>query len=551
MNAYLIEASKEVMQQLKQCLDDQGEEVVTTLQRVALGELKLIETLSADEIECARELFGWVAQEGPQKVWAKVEPLLPELMAAKDEVALDDIFDDPGFGDLPPALKKLRAPHTLARLAVLLASYIDHDAFHYPQPQTGVYDLTGTPLEKLKWVYRYWFNQLEVAELGSGLEEFFASQRFKFFNLTDPSPDADGTGPHVPSVSVSCAGDLLAVDVLTPDNTPHLFDAITDFYSNADIVSANLKSTVFKKAPIGRSQEEGEPAKLNTCETMLHKFRDEARINFFSTATNHAMDYGEAGVQATLDAIRASGALCAGTAASQAEQDDVVLFEKNGIKVALLAYTFDLNGNALPSDKPYLANQVRFNDVSPPPNYSLIKKQVAAAQAKGAHWIIAYCHWGWEFEMYPHTTVVDAAHKVIECGVDTILGNYPHVSQPAQLIPRSGKQDALVVYALGDFVSYQPASRNSKLAYSIKFDIGQVQGKTRLFNLQALALYLVNENLGNGLFDCRIVKFFDVLQRPNAFGLTELEKSQLPHLRDKVWNDILSPLSSIAQRFDA
>ncbi len=551
MNAYLIEALKDIMQQIKTCLDEQGEQVVTRLQQVSLGELKLTETLSPDEIECARELFGWVAQQGPLNAWAKVQPLLPKLMAAHDETAIETIFLDPGFSYLPPCLKKLKNKRTLARMAVLLASYICYDQFHYPQPETGVYDISSSPFQKLKWVYRYWFNQLEVAEIGSGLEAFFASQQFKFFNLTDPSPDPGGVKPVIPRVSVSCAGDLLAVDVLIPENTPHLFDAITDFFSSADIVSANLESTVDNKAVIGRNQIPGEPARMNTSQAMFNKFREEAKVNFFSTATNHAMDYQEAGVLATLDVLKKSGALYAGTAASQEEQNDVVIFEKNGIKVALLAYTFDLNGHKLPTDKPYLANEVRFNDVNPPPDYTLIKKQVAAARAKGADWIIAYCHWGWEFEMYPHVNIVEAAHKVIECGVDTILGNHPHVSQPAQLIPRVGKQDALVIYAFGDFVSYHPDSRNSKLAYSVKFDIGKALGQTRLFNLQALPLYIVNENLGDGRFDCRIVKFFDVLERPDDFGLTALEKEQLEHLQVKVWDDILSPLSSISQRFEA
>lgn len=548
MNAYLMEALRQIMQQIKTTLDEHGDEITTTLQRVALGELKPVETLTPEELECARELFGWVAQHDPLKVWAKVEPLLPELIGSAADIALDEIFVDPGFGELPPSLKKLKDKRTLARLGVLLASYICYDQFHYPQPETGVYNISGSAFEKLKWVYRYWFNQLEVAELGSGLEAFFASQRLEFFNLTDPTPDPDST---IASVSVSCAGDLLAVDVLTPENTEHLFDAITDFYSSADIVSANLESTVDKNHKPGRNQQPGEPARMNTSEAMFDKFRHEANINFFSTATNHAMDYGESGVLATLDVLKRSGALYAGTAASQAEQNEVVIFEKDGIKVALLAYTFDLNGHLVPEGKSYLANEVRFNDVNPPPDYTLIKKQVAAAQAKGADWIIAYCHWGWEFEMYPHVNIVDAAHKVIECGVDTILGNHPHVSQPAQLIPRTGKQDALVIYAFGDFVSYHPDSRNSKLAYSVKFNIGKVKGSTGLFNLQALPLYIVNQDLGNKRFDCRIVKFFDVLERPTEFGLTELEISQLPHLRDKVWNDILSPLSSIAQRFDA
>ncbi|MQT72318.1 CapA family protein, partial [Pseudomonas sp. FSL R10-0071] len=88
-----------------------------------------------------------------------------------------------------------------------------------------------------------------------------------------------------------------------------------------------------------RNQQPGEPARMNTSEAMFDKFRHEAKINFFSTATNHAMDYGESGVLATLDVLKRSGALYAGTAASQAEQNEVVIFEKDGIKVALLAYT--------------------------------------------------------------------------------------------------------------------------------------------------------------------------------------------------------------------
>lgn len=147
--------------------------------------------------------------------------------------------------------------------------------------------------------------------------------------------------------------------------------------------------------------------------------------------------------------------------------------------------------------------------------------------------------------MYPHVNIVEAARKVIACGVDTILGNHAHVSQPAELIPRPGKQDALVIYAFGDFVSYHPESRNSKLAYTLKFSIGKFLGVTRLFNVKALPIYIVNERLDDKRFNCRIVKFFDVLENPDGYGLTELEKSQLPHLRDKVWNEILSPLSSL------
>ncbi|WP_240357247.1 CapA family protein [Pseudomonas hygromyciniae] len=49
---------------------------------------------------------------------------------------------------------------------------------------------------------------------------------------------------------------------------------------------------------------------MNTSEAMFRKFRDEANINFFSTATNHAMDWGEQGVLATLDVLKTGRLLC-------------------------------------------------------------------------------------------------------------------------------------------------------------------------------------------------------------------------------------------------
>lgn len=533
------ESIQKVLQMLKKYIEENEDEVTATLQSVAIGELEMPETISPEEEKLFRALCGGIVSIGPIQALEKLETVL----ANPEQLNELPLVQDPGFAaNLSP-----KAP---ARLAVLLASYIFYDEFHSPQPETGVYNISGSLFEKLKWLYRYWFNQLEVAEEGSRLESFFSSQHLKF-NFTQPGNQ----------LSVSCAGDLLAVDVLTPDNTPHLFDEITDFYSTADIVSANLESTVDENADIGRSQKPGEPARMNTSKAMFDKFRNEAKINYFSTATNHAMDWGVSGVDATLEVLEDSGAYYSGTTKSDARkreaQDGFTIIEKNGIKVAMLAYTFDLNGyeKEIPADKPYLVNVVRFNDADPKPDYSLIKKQVAAAKTKGADWIIAYCHWGWEFEMYPHVNIREAAHKVIDCGVDTILGNHAHVSQPAELIPREGKQDALVVYAFGDFVSYHPESRNSKLAYIVKFDINMFTPShafsPRIFalaNLQALPIYIVNQHLGGKRYDCRIVKFDNVLKDPDGYGLTELEKSQLPHLKEKVWKDILSPLSELSTR---
>ncbi|WP_027965648.1 CapA family protein [Halomonas halocynthiae] len=547
MSAY-IQGIKDILMSIKNRLDSHENEIINILSDVANGKLHMTETISAKEAKNIQALSGWVANTRPINVLAMAQSLLEQPGTIRGDNIIEVIYNDPRFAANPPPLGETISSLSLARLTILLVSYIFYEEFHYPQPETGMYNISGNSFQKLKWLYRYWFNQLETAEKNSEIEEILSSQTL---NLP-----YDKKNNSTSSVCISCAGDLLAVDILTPENTTHLFDEIKDFYSNADIVSANLESTVDESKDLGRTQDFGKPAKMNTSKAMFHKFRDEAKINYFSTATNHAMDWGVSGVDETLAILKNSGADYSGTTKSNAkegkERDGFTIIEKNGIKIAMLAYTFDLNGyeEDIPDEMPYLVNVIRFNDTNPKPDYSLIKQQVVAAKVKGADWIIAYCHWGWEFEMYPHKNIREAANKVVKCGVDTIIGNHAHVSQPAELIPRKNKQDALVVYALGDFVSYHPESRNSKLAYTIKFDIKKNSDEEKgcyLANLQTLPIYLINAQREEGGYDCRIVKFDNVIKNPDKYNLSKLEISQLPHLKNNVWNGILAPLSRLSR----
>ena len=444
-------------------LTHHGPKVLDVLRRVSTGELEMVETLSDADKALTRQLFGWIVSAEPSLAHAATNH--PEVLALVEDARAhipgkinDDMIASArhAAGFLTEAVRKrlahhgdadggaaqgdprIRAvlkiagevkkdySHGLAGLAIITASYVFYEDFHFPQPETGVYDIAHSNADKLKWVYRYWFNQLEVAQPGSGLEEFFRGQ------VLQNSVTMDGSAVESASrVSLSCAGDLLAVDVLTPANTGRLFEDITDFYSSADIVSSNLESTVYSAQAAGRNGDEaGQPFKMNTSPEMFDKFRNEAGINFFSTATNHSNDWGTEGLLATLDLLDASGADYSGTARDQAGQDDVVVVERNGIKIGLLTFTFDLNGRPVPEGQKYLVNEVRFNDVDPGPDYALVEAHVAAAKAKGAEFIVAYCHWGWEFEMYPHPNVTDAAREVVERGVDVILGNHPTCRSP-------------------------------------------------------------------------------------------------------------------------
>jgi poly-gamma-glutamate synthesis protein (capsule biosynthesis protein) len=418
-------------------------------------------------------------------------------------------------------------------------SVIFWNQFRYPQPIRGRYDIANNKFEKIKWAYKCWIKQTEVAEKNSGIENYFSNQDLRFM-LPEGFVEES-------SITLSAGGDLMAVDAISYESTSHLFDDINDFYLDADITCANLESTVYDKAPIGRNQVPDMPAKMNTSLLMLDRFLKNGNgIDYFSTANNHCYDYGEEGLTATINNLKDKKCYFYGTNMTPEEQDDVLIIEKNGVKIAMLSYTFDMNGNTY--EKKHLINEVRFNDENV--DITLVKKHVSKARKRGADIIVASCHWGWEFEMYPHKSTIDIAHQLADEGIDVILGSHPHVAQPMERyesIKGNKKRQCLIIYSLGDFVSYHPLSKNSKITYTVRFKIsnGILNNEpfTQINELEILPVYILAEEKSDDVYYFRLLKFKDVLDKPESYGLTDEDRSDLERLDKHVLKKILLPLN--------
>lgn len=425
-----------------------------------------------------------------------------------------------------------------SKKAILLAkaaSVLMWNQFRYPQPVKGRYQVATNKLEKVKWAYRCWVHQLERAEKGSGIEDHFAQQDLSF-RLPQGFQEAGRT-------TISAAGDLMAVDCFTYEDTEFLFNGIRGFYFEGAFTCANLESTICPSAPAGRNQVIGYPPKMNIPEQMMDRFQAAGQgIDYFSTANNHCYDYGEQGLLDTLDCLERRGALHSGTNRSPEEQEDVLIVERDGIKIALLSYTCDMNGNEY--EKKHLINEVRFNDEHP--DLSLVERHVRLAKERGADVIIASVHWGWEFEMYPHQNIIQAGHRLAEMGVDVVLGSHPHVSQPMERYADANGREHLIIYSLGDFVSYHPLTRNSKLTYVVRFDLVKGRGESGaaqvcLDKLRVKPVYIRCRELEEDRYDCRLLPFRQVLDDPEGCGLTPEEQRDLPRLERTVWRKILMP----------
>ncbi|UZN04892.1 CapA family protein [Cellulomonas sp. S1-8] len=171
-----------------------------------------------------------------------------------------------------------------------------------------------------------------------------------------------------------------------------------------------------------------------------------------STASNHSVDRGTAGVVATLDALDAAGLGHVGTARS-AEQDaqpQVYRLEREGrtVTVAHLAATYGTNGMPVPADAPWSVQLLDGDDVV---------RRATAARAAGADLVLVSLHWGTEYRTAPTDTQRTLARRLADSGVvDLVIGHHAHVPQPVErLAGGPGGAGMWVAYGLGNYLSNQ------------------------------------------------------------------------------------------------
>src|SRR3954452_20703105 len=177
-----------------------------------------------------------------------------------------------------------------------------------------------------------------------------------------------------------------------------------------------------------------------------------------STASNHSMDAGFAGLVRTLDTLDAAGLDHSGTYRSAAEAQTPHISTVHGVKVADLAVTYGLNGIPEPADKPWAVDD--FDPTGPQVDGMLAEAH--AARAAGAQLVIASVHCCTEYTPDPTAGQIAIASTLLASpDVDLVLGHHAHVVQPFERI--NGKW---VAYGLGNHIAQQdlPATYDSVIA---------------------------------------------------------------------------------------
>lgn len=411
--------------------------------------------------------------------------------------------------------------------------------------------------EGLWWAYKFYHRPVEEPESGSGLEAHFAGQDLDFSRLPPGLEDFSETA----SMTLAAGGDILVSPDLRPDTMPALWDEVGGFLFGADLACANLETPVAPSCPPGFLPKSilG-PMALNSSPEVFDLIRGRGPgreagregMGLFSTANNHCLDQGEAGLRETLDFLDSRGLLHVGTARSPEERDSVVMAERNGVKLAFISWTFALNWKSLPEGKEFLANHLRLNlpgiDLEP------IARQVAAARAAGADVVVACLHWSLEFESWPVRHVVETGHRLIELGIDLIIGNHPHGIQPIERhryadLSTGEAREGLILYALGDLVTVRdrllPNSHLGLLA-RVTMTKGLSRGRevTRVSRLEVLPTYLFPRMRKGVCEDFRLLDLrglaADLGEGGNEHGLSRRQARDVPRL-EALMERLLAP----------
>jgi poly-gamma-glutamate synthesis protein (capsule biosynthesis protein) len=341
---------------------------------------------------------------------------------------------------------------------------------------------TMTTYEKLRWAAKFYGRPISEPEKGKGIREYFAKHSLEGFAAGTAKGQSPGAGAASevdaqpqPVLTLGLAGDILPSHNISAQNTGHFFADIIDFYLGTDLRYANLESPIVADRPVSIPSLDmtAPPMMNNSTEVFDLLHMADKGINVFSTANNHALDQGEGGLRSTLEFLDSRGVAHTGCARSPLEAAQTCITELRGQRVAWLSWTFSLNKQERPAGHEYLVNHLRINlpdcDVSP------ILAQVQCAREQ-AGLVVLCLHWGLEYEAFPLASQIDLAHRLLEAGVDIIVGNHPHGLQPAERYVCADGRETLALYALGDLVSDMPQVAFSALTAVARVELMPAPG---------------------------------------------------------------------------
>jgi poly-gamma-glutamate capsule biosynthesis protein CapA/YwtB (metallophosphatase superfamily) len=280
-----------------------------------------------------------------------------------------------------------------------------------------------------------------------------------------------------PSITLMACGDVGPIHEPLPPYTDH----VSALLASADLRFGQVERVYTERGAL-QVHSGGEHSRVKP---HMAAIMEQCGFDVVSVASNHAMDWGPDALLDSIALLRSKGMATAGAGRNLREAREPAIVERNGVRVAFLAYCSVLrDGYAAQAEKPGVAplrahTYYRTFDYQagvPPitvtvPYEEDLEGMVAdiAAAKKSAHAVIVSLHWGVHFipkVIADYQPVV--AKAAFEAGADLILGHHAHVPK-AIGVYAGGK---VCFYSLSNFImSSTPKNAHSAQVFEQRYGV--------------------------------------------------------------------------------
>ena len=287
-------------------------------------------------------------------------------------------------------------------------------------------------------------------------------------------------------ISLSAVGDILCENEIIEDgyiknsksyNFDSMFQNITSFLKPADIVIGTMETNFV--------DEEYSGFGLRNSPKEFAEAVKNSGVNLVSISTNHSLDYGIGGLQATKEYLQETGY---DTVGDNLGENRVTIKTVKDTKLAFLSYTCVMeNENSKSKEELEAANM--YND-------KIAKEDLEYAK-ENADFIFVIMHWGDVYSTSQTKAQEEIADFLIENGANAILGNHSAAIQPMKVKKNSEGENVFIAYSLGNYICADNNDTSKvELVLNIQLRKNGENGKVTLNKIDYTPIYMLDNGEG-------------------------------------------------------
>jgi poly-gamma-glutamate synthesis protein (capsule biosynthesis protein) len=234
-------------------------------------------------------------------------------------------------------------------------------------------------------------------------------------------------------LSITAAGDIaFNDDIIQKLRGDDPFRFVRNEIVSSDISIANLECVL---------SDEGKPSR--TWVNIRSKTASAEYLKIFTIlclANNHILDYGSEGMNNTINVLNKNGILTLGAGSNYQEAIRPLIIKRNSLKVGVINFA-----ESRPNQRYFRSEWL--HKPGPARYYEKYVLEQIRKLKNTVDIVIASIHWGVEYVYFPSPQQQTLARKLVDNGVDLIIGHHPHVIQGIEKY-----KNGLIFYSLGNLI---------------------------------------------------------------------------------------------------